>query len=253
MLKEERRSEILMELNEKKVIKALELANKYNVGIETIRRDLDYLEQIGKVKKVYGGAELIEEHLQEVKNYSERLTISVDEKIELVEKAMKMIKDGDSISLNDGSTTLFLAKTLKKEFNKLTILTNSIDIAQEVSDKKEFKIILTGGIFSHEERAFFGPCAESIIDNFIIDKAFIGISGISLENGVTDISVSEANIQKKIIENSKELYILIDSSKIEKDSLVKVCPLEKVKVLISDSKIDKKILELYNENNIVIL
>ena len=252
MLKEERRSEILMELNEKKVVKALELANKYNVGIETIRRDLDYLAQFGKVKKVYGGAELLEKQ-QEVKNYSERLTISVDEKIELVDKAMKMINDGDSISLNDGSTTLFLAKALKKKFSKLTILTNSIDIAQEFSDKKEFKIILTGGIFSHEERAFFGSCAESIIDNFIIDKAFIGISGISLENGVTDISISEANIQKKIIENSKELYILIDSSKIEKDSLVKVCPLEKVKVLISDSKIDKNILELYRENNIVIL
>lgn len=252
MLKEERRSEILMELNEKKVIKALELANKYDVGIETIRRDLDYLEQIGKVKKVYGGAELLEGHL-EVKNYSERLTTSVDEKIELVDKAIKMINDGDSISLNDGSTTLFLAKALKNNFNKLTILTNSMDIAQEFSNKKEFKIILTGGILSHEERAFFGPYAESIIDNFIIDKAFIGISGISLENGVTDISISEANIQKKIIENSKELYILIDSSKIQKDSLVKVCPLEKIKILISDSKVDKKILELYKKNNITIL
>lgn len=252
MLKEERRSEILIELNEKKVVKALELANKYNVGIETIRRDLDYLEQAGKIKKVYGGAELLEKKL-EVKNYLERLTISVDEKIELVDKAMRLIDDGDSLSLNDGSTTLFLAKALKNRFNRLTILTNSIDIAQELSDKKEFKIILTGGIFSHEERAFFGSCAESIIDNFIIDKAFIGISGISLENGITDISLSEANVQKKIIENSKELYILIDSSKIEKDSLVKVSPLEKVKVLISDSKIDKKILELYKRNSITIL
>lgn len=252
MLKEERRSEILIELNEKKVVKALELANKYNVGIETIRRDLDYLEQAGKIKKVYGGAELLEKKL-EVKNYLERLTISVDEKIELVDKAMRLIDDGDSLSLNDGSTTLFLAKALKNRFNRLTILTNSIDIAQELSDKKEFKIILTGGIFSHEERAFFGACAESIIDNFIIDKAFIGISGISLENGITDISLSEANVQKKIIENSKELYILIDSSKIEKDSLVKVSPLEKVKVLISDSKIDKKILELYKKNSITIL
>lgn len=252
MLKEERRSEILMELNEKKVVKALELANKYNVGIETIRRDLDYLEQAGKIKKVYGGAKLLEKKL-EVKNYLERLTISVDEKIELVDKAMRLINDGDSLSLNDGSTTLFLAKALKNRFNRLTILTNSIDIAQELSDKKEFKIILTGGIFSHEERAFFGSCAESIIDNFIIDKAFIGISGISLENGITDISLSEANVQKKIIENSKELYILIDSSKIEKDSLVKVSPLEKVKVLISDSKIDKKILELYKKNSITIL
>lgn len=252
MLKEERRSEILIELNEKKVVKALELANKYNVGIETIRRDLDYLEQAGKIKKVYGGAELLEKKL-EVKNYLERLTISVDEKIELVDKAMRLIDDGDSLSLNDGSTTLFLAKALKNRFNRLTILTNSIDIAQELSDKKEFKIILTGGIFSHEERAFFGSCAESIIDNFIIDKTFIGISGISLENGITDISLSEANVQKKIIENSKELYILIDSSKIEKDSLVKVSPLEKVKVLISDSKIDKKILELYKKNSITIL
>lgn len=234
------------------MVKALELANKYNVGIETIRRDLDYLEQAGKIKKVYGGAELLEKKL-EVKNYLERLTISVDEKIELVDKAMRLIDDGDSLSLNDGSTTLFLAKALKNRFNRLTILTNSIDIAQELSDKKEFKIILTGGIFSHEERAFFGSCAESIIDNFIIDKAFIGISGISLENGITDISLSEANVQKKIIENSKELYILIDSSKIEKDSLVKVSPLEKVKVLISDSKIDKKILELYKKNSITIL
>ena len=252
MLKEERRNKILIELNEKKIVKALELANQFQVGIETIRRDFDYLEKIDKIKKVYGGAEFTESKPQ-IKNYSERLITSVDEKFELIEKAINIIKEGDSISLNDGSTTLFLAKHLKQHFNKLTILTNSIDIAQELLEKKEFKIILTGGILTNEERAFFGSQAESIIDDFIVDKTFLGISGISLSNGITDLSTSEAGIQKKLIENSKNLYILIDSSKIERDSLVKVSSLEKVKILISDSKIKNDLIELYKENNITIL
>lgn len=252
MLKEERRSEIIKELNEKKVVKVLELSSKYNVGIETIRRDLDFLEKTGRVKKVYGGAELITEE-PKVINYSERLTIAVEEKNELVDKAIRLIEDGDSISLNDGSTTLFLAKNLKKHFEKLTVLTNSLDIAQELSDKKEYNIILTGGTLSHEERAFFGSHAEAILSDFIINKAFVGVSGISLANGITDISMAEANIQKKLIENSKESYILINSSKIEKDSLVKVCSLEKITVLISDSKIEKDILSIYEENNITVL
>lgn len=252
MLKEERRSKILKEAEEKKLVKVLDLASRYDVGIETIRRDLDFLEGIGKIKKVYGGAE-IKEALPEIINYSERLTIEIKEKNEIVEKVVGLIKEGDSISLNDGSTTLFLAKTLKKHFEKLTVLTNSLDIAQELSDKKNYNIIVAGGILSHEERAFFGTYSESIISSFIIDKSFIGVSGISLKNGITDLSALEANIQKKLIENSKESYVLVNSSKLEKDSLVKVCSLEKITLLISDSKIDKELQSLYQNNNITIL
>ncbi|WP_297596548.1 DeoR/GlpR family DNA-binding transcription regulator [uncultured Cetobacterium sp.] len=252
MLKEERRSEILKELEERKVVKVLELSNKYDVGIETIRRDLDCLEKLGKVRKVYGGAELPDEN-SEIINYAERLTIEVDEKNEIVEKAVALIEEGDSISLNDGSTTLFLAKLLKKRFEKLTILTNSLDIAQELLDAKGYDVIMAGGFLSHEERAFFGVYSEAIISNFIIDKAFIGVSGVSLCNGITDMSTSEANIQKKFIENSKESFILVNSSKIEKDSLVKVCPLDKVNTFISDSKVSGDIRLSYKNEGIEIL
>lgn len=252
MLKEERRSKILKEAEENKLVKVLELASKYNVGIETIRRDLDFLERSGKVKKVYGGAEITDTS-PEIINYSERLTIEVEEKNEIVEKVIGLINEGDSISINDGSTTLFLAKCIKSHFKKLTVLTNSLDIAQELSDMKDYNIIVAGGILSHEERAFFGAYSESIIGSFIIDKSFIGVTGISLKNGITDLSALEANIQKKLIENSKESYIMVNSSKLEKDSLVKVCSLEKITLLVSDSKINKEMLSLYKNNNITIL
>lgn len=255
MLAEERRKKIIEELKEVKVIKAAELAEKYEVGVETIRRDFDALEKQGNLKKIYGGATLPEKEKQERKdfNYSTRMNSEILEKMEIARKAVKFIEEKDTIFLNDSSTNIYLAKELRGKVKEITVITNSLTIASELSEMKDFTVILAGGFLDNEEKAFFGAISENIISQFIVNKAFLSVSSISLQDGLTDFPLKEVDIQKTMIKHSKELIILANSQKFETSALIKVSDLKSIKVVITDSKLDKNIYESYKENGIEII
>lgn len=255
MLAEERRKKIIEELKEVKVIKAAELAEKYKVGVETIRRDFDVLEKLGSLKKIYGGAVLPEKEKHEVKefDYNTRMSSEILEKMEIAKKAVDFVEEKDTIFLNDSSTNIYLAKELKGRIKNLTVITNSLTIASELSEIKDFSIILAGGFLDNEEKAFFGAVSENIISQFIVNKAFLSVSSISLQDGLTDFPLKEVDIQKAMIKYSKELIILANSQKFETSALIKVCDLKNIKAVITDSKLDKNIYENYKENGIKIV
>lgn len=165
MLAEERRKEILEILKKDKVVKALTLVEKYNVGVETIRRDFDSLEKKGLIKKIYGGASFIsdKEKNNEILEYDIRKNLETNEKNELVKKALNFINEDDSIFLNDGSTNLCLAREIKNNIKKITIITNSLPIVSELSNINNYQIILAGGFLNNKEQAFFGSISENII------------------------------------------------------------------------------------------
>ncbi|WP_293960108.1 DeoR/GlpR family DNA-binding transcription regulator [uncultured Fusobacterium sp.] len=255
MLAAERRKRILEELEKVKVIKALELAEKYEVGVETIRRDFDFLEKQGDLKKIYGGATLPQkkEMVSKELDYKTRMNSEILEKIEIAKKAVNFIEENDTIFLNDSSTNIYLAKELKEKLENVTVITNSLVIASELSEVKKFNIIVAGGFLDSEEKAFFGAISENIISQFIVNKAFLSVSNISLKDGLTDFPLKEVDIQKCMIKYSKELIILANSQKFETSALIKVADLNNVKIIITDSKLDKNIYENYKENGIEII
>lgn len=252
MLAEERREEIIKELEKIKVVKALDLSKKYNVGIETIRRDFDILEKQGILKKIYGGATLKESSNHNL-DYSTRANTDINEKIEIAKKAVALIDENDTIFLNDSSTNIHLAKELKKSIKTLTVITNSLVIAAELSTLENYNIILAGGFLDSKEKAFFGNIAENIISQFIVNKAFLSVSSISIEAGITDFPLKEVNIQKQMIKYAKKLIILANSQKFETTTLIKVEEFENIDTIITDSKLDRKIYDLYRQKNINIL
>lgn len=252
MLAEERREDIIKELEKTKVVKALELAKKYDVGVETIRRDFDALEKQGVLKKIYGGATLKTDIPPEI-TYATRMNTDIDEKNEIAEKAITLIEENDSIFLNDSSTNIFLSKLIKKKINSLTVITNSLIIASELSNCENYHVILAGGFLDTKEQAFFGSISEDIISQFIVNKAFLSVSSISLNNGITDFPLKEVNIQKEMIKYSKEVIILANSQKFETTTLIKVSDLENIKTIITDSKLKTEIYEAYKKNNINII
>lgn len=252
VLAEERREDIMKELEKNKVVKALELAKKYDVGIETIRRDFDILEKQGVLKKIYGGATLKVETSSEI-NYSTRMSSDIDEKNEIAEKAVTLIEENDSIFLNDSSTNIFLSKLIKKKIKALTVITNSLVIASELSSCENYNVILAGGFLDVKEQAFFGTISENIISQFVVNKAFLSVSSISLNEGITDFPLKEVNIQKEMIKYSKELIILANSKKFETTALIKVSDLKNIKTIITDSKLKSEIYEVYKKNNINII
>nr|WP_238387371.1 DeoR/GlpR family DNA-binding transcription regulator [Psychrilyobacter piezotolerans] len=175
------------------------------------------------------------------------------EKEEIAEIAVKLIEEGDSIALNDSTTNLAIAKKLKEKFKKLTIISNSLLIITELSSVEGFNVILAGGILNIKEQAFFGEITKRILDEFIIDKAFISVSGFSLQTGITDYPLEEVQIQKKLLDISQKSIIIADSSKLESISLIKVRDISDVDILVTDSNISSEIKNTYEKAGIGII
>lgn len=252
MLVEERKEKIIQILEKDGNIKVSHLTKLFNVSLQTIRRDLETLEADDLIKKVYGGAILNKEKIQDI-THSTREKQSLMEKEEIAEIAVKLIEEGDSIALNDSTTNLAIAKKLKEKFKKLTIISNSLLIITELSNVEGFNVILAGGILNIKEQAFFGEITKRILDAFIIDKAFISVSGFSLRTGITDYPLEEVQIQKKLLDISQKSIILADSSKLESTSLIKVRDVSDVDILVTDSNVSSEIKNIYEKAGIGII
>ena len=253
LLTQERRERIIEIIEKEGSVKTSKLIKLFEVSVETIRRDMESLEKQGMLKRVYGGAILKNPNTLEKTYFSKRESEYQEEKREIAAIAIRYIKEGESIALNDSTTNTEIAKKLKNSFNNLTIITNSLVIANELLGIEGFTVIMTGGVLTHKEMAFYGDLAENILSKFIVNKAFLGVTGISLNRGVMDYSIEEVKIQRKMMEMSQEVIILADSSKIDNVSLVKLADIDEVNLVITDSKLDQKVLNKYQKSGIEIV
>ncbi|WP_144550169.1 DeoR/GlpR family DNA-binding transcription regulator [Bacillus sp. X1(2014)] len=251
MLAEDRKDSILQMINEDGSVKVSKLIKLFNVSIETIRRDLETLEKEGALTRVYGGAVLKKKNQQS--SYLKRGEEYIEQKREIASIVMRYIEEEQAIALNNSTTNIEIAKELKKNFTKLTIITNSLIIANELARMEGYTVILAGGILDNKEYAFYGEFTESILSNFIVDKAFISVSGVSLTRGVTDYVLGEVEVMKKLMQISQESIILADSSKIDNISLIKVTDIHEVNLIITDSKLEKDVLNKYLKKGIEIV
>lgn len=252
MLAHERQETILEILNKNRAVKVSKLTKLFDVSIETVRRDLELLEKKGQLKRVYGGAVLETVNGSELTGI-DRKTKYIDEKKELALFATRYVKEGQSIALDVSTTNLEFARALKKVIKRLTVITNSLEIAAELSEMDKYTVILTGGVMRNEELCIVGDLAEEFITKFHIDTAFMSMSGISLNCGFTDYGMGEVEVKKKMMEVAQQNVVLIDSSKFDVISLLKVCSLDKVDMVITDSKLNINVLEKYNSNGLIIV
>ena len=167
-------------------------------------------------------------------------------------KALEYIDEGETIALNGSTTNIEIAKLLKTKYNNLTVITNSILIANELVEKEGINLILAGGIYNKREFSFLGKNTINALDKFSVDKSFISVGGVSLRRGITDFLEEEVQLENKFIEIANEIIILADSSKIGNNSLIKVCDLEDINFIITDSKLDENVKKKFLENGIVI-
>jgi DeoR family fructose operon transcriptional repressor len=249
LLTEERYQRILSILEKERSVKVSNLMKLFNISIETVRRDLEHLEGQGQLKRVYGGAVIKDRSVNRslYSSFKSRESKSIGEKIDIANIAIRYVSEGQSLALDSGTTILEFAKMLKKNFEKLTILTHSLIIANELAEMEKYTIILTGGILKNDEHCLVADMAIDNIGRFNIDKAFISASGISLIHGLTDCRMDEVQIQRKMIDVSQETIVLDDNSKFDQVSLLKICDINKVNMIITDSKLDKAIYDKYTE------
>ncbi len=232
-----RKEEIVRMITENKMVKANELAEYFQVSMETIRRDLADLEKEKYVKRVHGGAVLNVSGGEEP-TYASREISNYEQKLLIGRKAAEFVEDGDTIIVDIGTTTLEFVRFLKGK--KITILTNSINIAFEMMNEKSVTVILLGGELREGEGTTSGYWSENMIDEFFVDKLFLGVGSIDARLGVFDYHIEETNLRRHYLEHSRKVYALADYSKFGRTALNKVCNNDKIDILITDDQADKR-------------
>ncbi len=210
-----------------------ELSKLVNVSEITIRRDMKLLENNGLVIIGSGGVSKLDSRVDIVLDSRQKLNSSAKNKI--AKKAATKVKDNDTIYIDAGSTTELLLKYITAK--NILVVTNAINVAIE-SSNHNFETIILGGKIKNRTLAATGEDFTNKLDNLYFDKSFMGANGISKENGLSTPDSREAKIKAKVIKRSNQKFVLIDSTKFNKPSLVKFADIDEVEI-ISD-KVFKK-------------
>ncbi len=232
---QERRNKIMEILREDGIVKVSELMKLFDVSIETIRRDLEYLEEHGMLGRVYGGAVPVQPRATEP-SYQTREIKHFKEKKAIGERAVELVKDEDVIAVDIGTTTLEFAKALVGK-RRVTVITNSMKIAMVLSEDADIRVLMVGGEVRRGEFSVSGFLADNDMGHFITDKYFIGVGGLSLSKGITDYHLEESNLRRIVIKNTQKVIALADYSKIGAVAMNKICGLDQVDTLVTDSNV----------------
>lgn len=234
-----RRSAILQLLKQNSNIAVTELSRKFGVSEVTIRKDLNLLKERNLLVRTRGGA-ILHETRKDDNDTSIRFKklANFREKKAIGRAAANLIKEGDTIIIDSGTTALQVACNLHK-FRNLTIITNALNVAQEVLAYKRFNVILLGGNIRNASESVVGALAESNLKMFYCDKLFMGVDSFSVENGLSTPNVEEANINQLMISRSKEVIAVFDSSKVNKRALAFIATIDKIDKIVTDDGMDK--------------
>lgn len=248
MLPIERRGEILQKLMMDGRVVVNELADKYEVTEETIRRDLEKLETEGYAKKTYGGAVRNDNMTSELP-YTVRKQTNVNGKKYIGEIIGSLISDGDSLLLDTSTTALFTVKSIFSKHN-LTIVTNSVEILLDLPQGHDWNIVSTGGSYRSESMSFYGPAAEEVVEKYYADYAIISCKGFDIEKGMTDGRETYAMLKKAFIRSAKKVILAVDHTKFNKISFVRLGELEDIDMVVTDLEPDESWKQLFREKGI---
>jgi len=227
-------------INEEKKVDVEHLVDTFNVTGATIRGDLRELQRRNLVTRTHGGALLPDESINRIDPkddpiYHERIQNNLRYKTAIGMKAASLVRDDDSIIVDDGSTTLQVIKALDPEM-RVTVLTNGLDICNELLRHPKAIIYSTGGKVNKEDFSYYGNVALDVTSRFNASKAILGASGVSVARGVATPSEEKSALKLAMIRNSDEVIIVADHTKINRTSFVDVCPIKDIDVLVTDDQ-----------------
>ncbi len=226
----ERQGKILQMLGENEEISVNKLSEHFNVSAVTIRGDLDYLENHGLLKRVHGGAVLNNED-----DIMRRIGINFAVKTSIAAFAANKIDTSDIVFIDSGSANVLLARHLMKR-NGIQIVTNNTFVARQLKGSS-IDVILLGGVYQYDSECVVGTLAQLGLEHLNFSKAFIGVDGISAEQGFTCSNMMRADIARNAARKAKTTYVLSDSTKIGKTSLCQICSIKDIDFLITDNGI----------------
>jgi len=251
MIKENRKKYLLNLIEEEDFVKVSDIAKQLDITKMTVRRDLNELEEKGFLIRKYGGA-VKSEAITNIFTFDKRLKEMEDEKDAICRKAADFIEKNDTVFIDCGTTLYKICKYIKNK-KGLRVITNSLPVISELINHKNIHLTLIGGKIIHERKSVYGSMALKNLNEYHIHKSFIGANGLTIENGLSSYDEQEGEITQKIIEKTSVNYLLCDSSKIGKNSYYIFSPITSIQNIITDDKVDKKIIKKLKKLKIKII
>ncbi|MGH3201444.1 MAG: DeoR/GlpR family DNA-binding transcription regulator [Streptosporangiaceae bacterium] len=249
MLPTQRRRAILTELRQTDAVSAEDLAQRYGVSAETIRRDLRGLRDAGLLQRVYGGALPVR---STEGTFAARSAQHGARKLAIARLAATLIQPEDTIVIDIGTTALEVARALPESFRG-RVLTNSVPVAMELAVRDQIELLLSGGQVRPGDAACYGAQAEAFFGEFYADKAFLGSGGVHPRAGLTDYHPPEVITRRTIIAHSAASYVLADSSKLGAVAVHRVCPLSGITAVLTDHQASPEVTEALAEAGCTVL
>ncbi|MBQ8196828.1 MAG: DeoR/GlpR transcriptional regulator [Clostridia bacterium] len=248
-MNQERRSQVVELINKKGTVTNAELMETFGVSIETVRRDMAFLEARGLIERVYGGA--VKKRFMSVEPaYLSREKENADEKEAIAKETEKHINVGDAVFFDIGTTVLPIVNYLNED-KKVTGFTTSLRTAIALADKG-FKVVIPGGELRKGEFSVSGSLTEQNMQSFNVNTAIIGVGGITID-GVTDFFIQEAGIRSQVIKNANTVIAVADHSKFGVRAVCNVCKIDDIDILITDNKAPKDTLKAFEKKGVKVI
>ncbi len=228
----ERREQLLRFVETQQRVTINQICQEFLVSPATARRDLEILEQEGKVRRFHGGA-LLTASAPPEPPFAERSAEQAEEKRRIGRAAAALVNDGETLFLGSGTTVLETARNLRQH-RELTVITNSLLVMNMLADVPDITLVGLGGILRSTEQSFIGHLTELALSELRVNKVIMGIRAIDLDTGITNDYLPETQTDRKILSISREVIVVADHTKCARLSSVFLAPLTQVHTFITD-------------------
>lgn len=235
----ERRQLLIDLLRTQPGLRVPEIASALDVSTGTVRNDLNALEAEGRLTRFHGGAVLAERRAFNSASFIDRHRERALEKDVIARCAAQLVQDGDSILVDASSTAYYFALAIEAR-RSLRVVTNGLDVARLLANNPSNTVILIGGILSQDGSSVTGLLSEQAIRDLHVQKAFVSCSGFSVERGMTEVHLEEAQLKRKALESAQQVFALVDSSKLGREDLTPFARPEQISCLYTDAGISQE-------------
>ena len=250
MLADQRKQIILDQVNLNHSVTVARLVELLGVSTETVRRDLEDLENNNMLTRVHGGAVSVKKSYR-FEDMDVRGTSNMELKEQIARKALEYVKDGDTIAIDSGSTASLFAMALKaRNFDSLSVITYSSEVFSILSECGNYRITLLGGEYLPKEKLFYGFLTHEAMQKLYFSKAFVVPSALSVEDGAHDFIRETYENQCMLIGHASEVFLLADSTKFETKGDFKLSDLQPEFTIITDDKLPESVYNMYRDHKL---
>lgn len=249
MLSHQRQQLILEFIRRHKSAQVTELSNQFGISLWTVRRDLSEMEESGIIRRVHGGAVLIEKNPESPLLL--RSAVELSQKKRIAAAAAALVQDGDTIIIASGTTTAEMVPFLTGKSN-VTVITNALNLAYQLSQQPHIAVVVLGGWLRHSEFSLLGHLTEQALAGLYAKHVFHGTFGIDAD-GMTGTYIQEVQTDRQLIKAGKQLTVLADSSKFSQTGAVQLAPADSITRIITGAETDTCYLDPLRERGIEII